>query len=56
MVRGTSGHPQLFLVREGRCHAIASPDWPERHEYVLADVMLIEDSVILEIPAGDVLT
>lgn len=56
MVRGTSGHPQLFLVREGRCHAIASPDWPERHEYVLADVMLIEDSVILEIPTGDVLT
>ncbi len=56
IVRGTSGSPQLFLVREGRRHFIASIAWCERHDYAEKDVTLVEDRVILEIPPGDVLT
>lgn len=56
IVRGTSGHPQLFLVREGRRHAIATLEWCERHDYVAADVTLVEDSVILELPSGEILS
>jgi len=56
VVRGTSGHPQLFLVRDGRRHYIASLEWCERENYVESDVTMVEDSVILEIPEGDILT
>jgi ABC-type polysaccharide/polyol phosphate transport system ATPase subunit len=55
IVRGVSGHPQLFLVRGGRRHFIATLEWCERHDYQARDVTLVEDSVILEIPEGDVL-
>jgi ABC-type polysaccharide/polyol phosphate transport system ATPase subunit len=55
IVRGVSGHPQLFLVRDGRRHFIASLEWCERYNYVESDVTLVEDSVILEIPEGDIL-
>ncbi len=55
IVRGVSGHPQLFLVREGRRHFIATLEWCERHDYAERDVTLVEDSVILEIPEGDIL-
>lgn len=55
IVRSSTGHPQLFLVREGRRHYIASLEWCERHDYVERDVTLVEDSVIQEIPEGDIL-
>jgi ABC-type multidrug transport system ATPase subunit len=55
VVRGTSGHPQLFLVKDGRRHFIASLEWCERQQYVESDVTLVEDSVILEIPEGEIL-
>jgi len=56
LVGGTSGQPQLFIIRDGRRHAIASADWCERNQYVAADITLVEDSVILEIPVGDILS
>lgn len=56
IVRGASGHPQLFLVRDGRRHFIGSLAWCERNEYVERDVILVEDNVILELPEGDILT
>jgi ABC-type polysaccharide/polyol phosphate transport system ATPase subunit len=56
LVRGTSGLPQLFIIREGRSHAIASPDWCARNQYVADDITLVDDSVILEIPAGEILS
>jgi ABC-type polysaccharide/polyol phosphate transport system ATPase subunit len=55
IVRGSSGNPQLFLVREGRRHFIATTEWCERYQYAERDVTLVEDSVILEIPEGDIL-
>ena len=55
MVRGTSGSPQLFLVREGRRHYVGSLEWCERNEYTASDVTVAEDSVIIEIPEGDIL-
>ena len=51
----SSGHPQLFLIRDGRRHFIASLEWCQRNEYVESDVTLVEDSVIQEIPEGDIL-
>ena len=55
IVRGASGHPQLFLVRGGRRHFIATLEWCERNDYMERDVTLVEDKVILEIPEGDIL-
>jgi ABC-type multidrug transport system ATPase subunit len=55
VVRGVSGHPQLYLVRDGRRHFIGSLEWCARNNYVDRDVTLVEDSVILEIPEGDIL-
>ena len=55
IVRGSSGHPQLYLVREGRRHFIASLEWCQRNDYAARDVTLVDDSVILEIPEGDIL-
>jgi hypothetical protein len=56
IVRGSSGNPQLFLVRDGRRHFIATTEWCNRHDYVERDVTLVDDSVILELPEGDVLS
>ena len=56
IVRGTSGHSQLFLVRDGRRHFIGSLAWCERNEYGERDVILVEDRVIFELPEGDILT
>lgn len=55
IVRGISGHPRLFLIKEGRRHLIASVEWCQRHDYADRDVTLVEDSVILELPEGDLL-
>ena len=56
LVGGISGRPQLFIVRDGRRHSIASPDWCQLHEYEASDITLVDDSVILEIPDGYVLS
>ncbi len=55
LVGGTSGSPLLYLIREARRHAIASGEWCARNGYESADIVLVEDRVILEIPAGDVI-
>lgn len=55
LVGGISGDPQLFLIRDGRRHAIASGEWCARNQYLASDITLVEDSVILEIPVGDVI-
>jgi hypothetical protein len=55
-VRGTSGKPQLFIIRDGHCHPIATSEWTERHQYVASDITLVEDRVISEIPTGHILS
>jgi ABC-type polysaccharide/polyol phosphate transport system ATPase subunit len=55
IVRGTSGSPVLYLVRDGRRHYIGTLEWCHRHQYTANDVTIVEDSVILEIPEGDIL-
>jgi homopolymeric O-antigen transport system ATP-binding protein len=56
LVRGTSGHPQLFLIRGGRRHFVGSVDWCERNAYSADDVLLVDDVVIKEVAEGDILT
>jgi ABC-type polysaccharide/polyol phosphate transport system ATPase subunit len=55
VVQGTSGHPQLYLIRDGRRHAIVSPEWTVRHEYTGKDVVVVDDAVILQIAEGEIL-
>ena len=55
IVRGTSGNPQLFLVRDGHRYLIPSQHWCEVHDYGAEDVTLVDDSVILELAEGGVL-
>ncbi len=55
IVRGTSGHPQLYLVRDSRRYFIGTAAWCERNGYAEADVKLVDDAVILELPEGEVL-
>ena len=56
IVGGASGDPQLFLIREGRRHAIATGEWCARNQYLATDITLVEDNVILEIPVGDIIS
>jgi ABC-2 type transport system ATP-binding protein len=56
LVGGTSGSPLLYIVRDGRRHAIASPNWCAQHNYSSEDIVRVEDRVILEIADGNVIT
>lgn len=56
LVQSTSGHPQLYLIREGRRHAIASPEWTVRHHYAWTDVIVVDHDVIQQVAEGEVLT
>ena len=56
IVGGTSGDAQLFLIRDGRRHAIASGEWCARNEYFATDITLVEDGVIFEIPPGEIIS
>ena len=55
IVRGASGHPLVYLIRNGRRHAIASPAWTMRHNYEGKDVVVVADDVILQVAAGEAL-
>jgi ABC-type polysaccharide/polyol phosphate transport system ATPase subunit len=55
VVQGTSGHPQIYLIRDGRRHAIVSPEWTMRHQYTGKDVVIVDDAVILQIAEGEIL-
>jgi ABC-type polysaccharide/polyol phosphate transport system ATPase subunit len=56
LVRGTSGHPQLFLIRGGRRHFVGSLEWCERNAYSAEHVVLVDDVVIKQVAEGDILT
>jgi ABC-2 type transport system ATP-binding protein len=58
VVRGTSPTDQgrkVFLIRDGRRHWVTTPDWYDKVGYGWDDIVHVEDTVILEIPEGDVL-
>jgi ABC-type polysaccharide/polyol phosphate transport system ATPase subunit len=55
LVRGASGHPQLYLVRDGRRHFVGSLEWCQRNQYGNDDVIFVEDDVIMQLVEGDVL-
>ena len=58
VVRGTSPTDQgrkVFLIRDGRRHWVTSPDWYAKVGYGWDDIVHVDDTVILEVPEGDVL-
>ena len=55
LVRGTSGSEQIFIIRGGRRHPVATVEWFNRAGYSGDDVRTVEDEVILEIPEGEIL-
>jgi len=55
LVRGTSGRPQLYLIRNGHRHPISSLEWCEMNAYEARDVLFVTDEVIMQVPEGDVL-
>ena len=58
VVRGTSPTDQgrkVFLIRDGRRHWVTSPDFYEKFGYGWDDIVHVDDTVILEVPEGDVL-
>jgi energy-coupling factor transporter ATP-binding protein EcfA2 len=56
LVRGTSGRPQLFLIRDGRRDFVGSVQWCERNAYSAEDVMFVDDVVIMQVPEGEILS
>ena len=56
LVRGASGHPQYYLIRDGVRHAIATPAWTEQHHYSAIDAVIVDDDVILALAEGSILT
>ncbi|GAC1658375.1 MAG: hypothetical protein NVS4B13_01210 [Candidatus Elarobacter sp.] len=58
VVRGTSETEQgmkVFLIRDGRRHWVTSQEWYERTGYAWEDIIHVDDSVILEVPEGEIL-
>jgi ABC-2 type transport system ATP-binding protein len=58
VVRGTSPTDQgrkIFLIRDGRRHWVTSPAWYDKVGYGWDDIVHVDDSVILEVPEGEVL-
>jgi len=55
LVRGSSGQPQLYLIRAGHRHPISSQEWCEINAYIGSDVVVVTDEVIMQVPEGDVL-
>ena len=54
IVRSTSGTEQLYVVRDGRRHPIASPDWCIAGGYTSEDVIIVAEHVISQLPEGEV--
>ena len=58
VVRGTSPTDQgrkVFLIRDGRRHWVTSPDWYDKVGYGWEDIVHVDDTVILEVPEGEIL-
>jgi ABC-2 type transport system ATP-binding protein len=55
IVRGKSASEQLFIIRAGRRHMIATQEWCTRVGYTGKDVLAVDDEVILQVPEGEVL-
>lgn len=55
LVQGSSGHPQIYLIRGGRRHAISSPEWTTGHGYAGKDVIVVEEAVIFQVAEGEIL-
>jgi 2-polyprenyl-3-methyl-5-hydroxy-6-metoxy-1,4-benzoquinol methylase len=55
IVQGTSGRLQIYLIRDGRRHAIASPAWIVGHGYAGEDVIVVDDAVIFQVAEGEIL-
>ncbi|HEX3463930.1 MAG TPA: ABC transporter ATP-binding protein [Candidatus Elarobacter sp.] len=58
VVRGTSPTDQgrkVFLIRDGRRHWVTSPDWYDKVGYGWDDIVHVDDTVILEVPEGEIL-
>jgi homopolymeric O-antigen transport system ATP-binding protein len=56
LVRGKSGHPQLYIIRGGRRHWVSSTAWCEEHGYGGDDVLLVDDDVIMQVGEGKILS
>jgi ABC-type polysaccharide/polyol phosphate transport system ATPase subunit len=54
LVRGSSGDEQLYVIRDGRRHRIASPQWCIRVGYSDADVIVVDDEVVRQVPEGEI--
>jgi len=55
LVRGKSGDAQLYIIRGGLRHWVASTAWCERHGYGGDDVLLVDDDVIMQVGEGEIL-
>jgi 2-polyprenyl-3-methyl-5-hydroxy-6-metoxy-1,4-benzoquinol methylase len=55
IVQGTSGHPQIYLIRDGQRHSIASPAWILGHGYGGKDVIVVDDAIIFQVAEGEIL-
>jgi ABC-type polysaccharide/polyol phosphate transport system ATPase subunit len=56
LVRGTSGSPLLYIIRDGYRLPISSAAWCERNHYSDQDVIIVEDAVILQVAEGETLS
>lgn len=56
LVRGKSGDAQLFIIRGGLRHRVASTSWCEQHGYGGDDVLFVDDDVILQVGEGEILS
>ena len=54
IVRGKSGDAQLYIIRGGLRHRVASTAWCEQHGYDGDDVLLVDDDVIMQIGEGEI--
>ena len=54
LVRKTSGGEQLFVIRDGRRHPIATADWCVRVGYTGKDIVSVDDDVLVQVPEGEI--
>jgi ABC-type polysaccharide/polyol phosphate transport system ATPase subunit len=54
LVRMSSGGEQLFVIRDGRRHPIATADWCARVGYTGKDIVSVDDDVLVQVPEGEI--
>jgi ABC-type polysaccharide/polyol phosphate transport system ATPase subunit len=54
LVRGASGGEALYVIRNGRRHRVTSPEWCGTVGYSNADVIVVADDVVHQVPEGEV--